>query len=168
MGEWKTLKKEHMYIGCCGMFYCALCKYHTGTMVEAARHLNGFVETSGSIALIMKGSNVCDFDEFAKGLKWLASRDKPCKGCRFGGGWSWWSDCPARDCVLAKGIEFYHQCADFPCRRLREGPLLDYKALIIETNRKIKVIGIERHAQILKEKYKKLAAARSFKKQTHI
>jgi len=154
-----------MYIGCCGRFYCALCKYHTGTMVKAAKHLNRFVETSGSIALIMKGSNACDFEEFAKGLKWLASQNKPCKGCRFGGGWSWWPDCPVRDCVIQKGIDFCYQCKDFPCKKLTEGLLLDYKRAIIETNKKIENIGIKKHAQMLKEKYRKFEAERSFKKQ---
>ena len=158
------MKKEHMYIGCCGQFYCALCKYFTGTLVEAAKHLWKFIERPASIVLIMKASNACDFEEFARGVKWLASQEKPCKGCRFGGGWSWWPDCPVRDCTIQKGIDFCYQCADFPCNKLKEEPLLEIKKSIIETNNKIRDIGIEEHFQILRDKYQKLAADRSIKK----
>lgn len=135
-----------------------MCKYFNGTLVRAAKRLLILAGRSGSLSLIAKGSNACDFDEFMKGLRWLASQELPCKGCRFEGGWSWWPDCPVRDCVIEKGIEFCHQCRDFPCKKLKEGPLLANKWAIVETNNQIKSIGLERHIEKLKEKYRRLEA----------
>lgn len=31
-------------------------------------------------------------------------------------------DCPGRDCVLARGLEFCGQCRDFPCEMLLTRP----------------------------------------------
>lgn len=82
------VEKGTQYISYCGKYYCASCDYHKGTIVKVARTLLAFAERYGSLKLIADSNNVCNFDEFIKGLKWLASQEKPCKGCRFGGGWS--------------------------------------------------------------------------------
>jgi len=160
------LKTEHKYISCCGKQYCALCAYFKGSMVEAAKNLLGYAERYGSLRLIAGGSRACNFDEFMKGLKWLASQEKPCKGCRFGGGWSWWPDCPIRDCVLEKDIEFCYQCTDFPCKKLQEEPLLDRKKEAIEINQQIKNTGIENHLKWLKGKYRQAAAVQAPNRKT--
>ncbi len=157
------LKTEYKYISCCGKNYCALCGYFRGSLVEAAKNLLVHAERYRSLRLIANGSNACDFDEFMKGLRWLASQDIPCRGCRFGGGWSWWTNCPIRDCVLGKGIDFCYQCAEFPCKKLQEEPLLDRKKEAIEANYHIKQIGIERHLEELKERYQRAATAQSLK-----
>lgn len=148
------LKREYEYISCCGKYYCAFCDYHKGTIVKAARKLLAFAEKYGSLRLIADGNDACNFDEFLKGLKWLASQDQPCKGCRFGGGWSWWSDCPVRDCCIQKDIDFCYQCKDFPCEKLKEEPLLEHKKAVIEVNNKIRDVGIESYLLLLKKKYR--------------
>jgi len=148
-----SLKEEYKYISFCGKYSCASCHYHKGTIVKAAQNLLAFAEKYGSLRLIANGKKACNFDEFMKGLRWLASQDKPCKGCRFGGGWSWWTDCPVRECCIQKGIDFCYQCEDFPCKKLKEEPLLEYKKSIIETNNQIKTIGIESWLPLLKKKY---------------
>ena len=66
--------------------------------------------------------NTCNFGEFLKGLRWLASQEQACQGCRFGGGWFWWPDCPVRDCCIEKNVDFCYQCNEFPCRKLQEAP----------------------------------------------
>lgn len=46
-----------------------------------------------------------------------------CKGCRIEGGCRIHAECKTLDCVREKGVEFCHECADFPCRRLQ--PMVD-------------------------------------------
>ena len=148
------LRKEYKYISRCGKYYCAFCDYHKGTIVEASKNLLFFAEKYGSLRLIVDSNSACDFDEFLKGLSWIASHDKPCRGCRFGGGWSWWSDCPVRDCTIQKSIDFCYQCEDFPCQRLKTEPLLERKKAIIETNKQIKTLGIKEYSGKLRKRYK--------------
>ena len=150
----ERLKGEHLYVSYCGRYYCALCSYHRGTIVDAAADLLTFVEKIGSLKLMADAYNICDYSEFVKGLTWLASQTEPCKGCRFGGGWSWWRDCPARNCCIQKGIDFCYQCDDFPCENLQKGPLLEARKSIIDANNQIRKIGIRKWLQTLKKKYK--------------
>jgi hypothetical protein len=150
------LESEYKFISCCGKYLCACCDYHKGTIVRVAKNLLTFAEKYGSLRLIVNANNAYNFDEFLKGLRWLASQEKPCKGCRFGGGWSWWGDCPIRDCCIQKGIDFCHQCKDFPCRKLKEEPLLDRKKAVIVANNQMKTMGIESWIQELKKKYAKM------------
>lgn len=147
------MRRKYRYVSFCGKYYCAFCDYHKGTIVEAARNLLAFAERYGSLRLIANASNACDFDEFIKGLRWLASQERPCKGCRFGGGWSWWGDCPVRDCCVQKGVDFCYQCEDFPCKKLRKEPLLKRKKEMIEANNQIETLGIESYLQLLRKRY---------------
>jgi len=128
-----------------------------------AKNLLYYVERSGSLKLIAESQNVGNYNEFVKVLKWLASQDKPCKGCRYGGGWSWWPDCPVRDCVIQKGLDFCYQCSDFPCNKLKEEPFLTNKKAIIEANNQIKSLGIEKYAEQLIDKFRQAVAAQPFK-----
>jgi len=128
-----------------------------------AKNLFYYVERSGSLMHIAESQNVGNYDEFFKVLKWLASQEKPCKGCRFRGGWSWWPDCPAHDCFTKKGIDFCYECSDFPCKKLKEEPLLEHKRAIIEANNQIKSLGIEKYTEQLIEKFRQAAAAQPFK-----
>jgi hypothetical protein len=157
------MKKAYEYISCCGRYYCPLCDYFRGGKVQMAKNLLYYVERSGSLRLIAEGQNVCDYDEFVKGLKWLASQDKSCKGCRFGGGWSWWPDCPVRDCVIQKELDFCYQCSDFPCEKLKQDPLLAHKKAIIEANNQLKSTGIEKYAKQLIERCRQAVASQPFK-----
>jgi len=153
--EVKRLRRKYKFVSCCGKYYCAFCDYYKGTIVKAAKNLLAYAERYGSLKLIVNAQNACDFDEVMKGLRWLASQDQPCKGCRFGGGWSWWSNCPVRDCCFQQGIDFCYECGDFPCRKLKEEPLLERKREMIEANNQLKALGIERWMQQLKERYKR-------------
>ena len=146
----EKLEGEHLYVSYCGRYYCALCSYHRGTIVDAAADLLTFVEKTGSLKLMADAYNICDYNEFVKGLTWLASQTEPCKGCRFGGGWSWWRDCPARNCCIQKGIDFCYQCDVFPCENLQKGPLIERKKSIIEANNQIKKMGIKKWLQTIR------------------
>ena len=154
------MKGEHKYISYCGKYFCAFCDYYKGTIVKAAQNLLGFAERYGSLRVMANAYQTCNFDEFMKGLKWLASQEKPCKGCRFGGGWSWWGDCPVRDCCSQKDIDFCYQCQEFPCKRLKEEPLLDSKKAMIEANNQMKAMGIEVWIQQLRKKYRQVATTK--------
>ena len=149
------MKNEFQYLSRCGRYYCALCDYHLGTIVSAAKKLLPYVEQTKSLRLMADLYNTCDFDEFLKGIKWLSSEEEPCKGCRFGGGWSWWPDCPSRNCSVQKGVDFCFQCEEFPCQKLSEEPLIEHKKRIIATNKEIKSIGIENWIEQLKNRYLK-------------
>ena len=84
----QILEKAYEYISYCGKYYCASCDYHKGTIAKAAKNLLAFAEKYGSLRVMANVYNTCNFDEFMKGLRWLASQERACKGCRFGGGWS--------------------------------------------------------------------------------
>lgn len=149
----KRLNRECEYVSCCGRYHCALCDYHKGTIVKAAKKLLPLVETHNSLRIMADLYGTCNFNEFVKGLRWLASKDKPCKGCRFGGGWSWWPDCPVRNCTIQRGVQFCYQCEEFPCKKLSEEPMLKSKKGTIEANYQIRSLGIENWLQMLKRKY---------------
>lgn len=42
-----------------------------------------------------------------------------CKGCREQGGCTIHADCQTLACVQDKGVDFCHECGDFPCIRLQ-------------------------------------------------
>jgi len=117
------MKKEHEYISCCGRYYCSMCDYFRGGKVQMAKSLLYYVEKSGSLRLIAESQKACNYDEFVKGLKWLASQDKPCKGCRFGGDWSWWPDCPVRDCVIQKKVGLLLSMSRFSMQEVERGAI---------------------------------------------
>ncbi|NHI83061.1 MAG: DUF3795 domain-containing protein [Candidatus Thorarchaeota archaeon] len=139
----------------CGQRLCTQCDYHKGTIVDAAKRLLEFVEKYQSLGLIVKTSTDYDYEQFTKLTQWLASQDKPCKGCRQGGGWSWWPDCPVRDCCLSKGLDFCFQCDEFPCNKLLEGPLIERRKRIIRVNEQIKSLGMDEWLKRLHEFYRK-------------
>ena len=139
-------------ISCCGRYDCSLCAYHTGLIVNMANELKTFCDKYGSMRLIAEHHKGYNYDEFIKGLNWISSK-KPCDGCRFGGGWSWWPDCPVRDCILEKGLDFCYQCKDFPCDRLKEGPLPEGRRVIIEANKKMREMNFDDWLKIVREKY---------------
>jgi hypothetical protein len=45
-----------------------------------------YAEKYGSLRLIAEYVGSYDFDEFMRGLRWIASREELCRGCRMGGG----------------------------------------------------------------------------------
>jgi hypothetical protein len=45
-----------------------------------------YAEKYGSLRLIAEYVGSYDFDEFMRGLRWIASREELCWGCRRGGG----------------------------------------------------------------------------------
>jgi len=148
------MKRKYQYLSYCGNYYCALCAYHKGTIVKAAKNLLKLVERYGSLKLIANSSDACNFGEFLKGLRWLASQERPCKGCRFGGGWSWNPSCQIRICCTHKRLDFCFQCKDFPCQKLTSEPLLERKRAFIIANKQMKDKGIENWIKKLKGKYR--------------
>jgi hypothetical protein len=139
-------------ISCCGRYDCSLCAYNTGLIVNIAKELKTFCDKYGSMRLIAEYHGGYDYDAFMQGLNWIASKE-PCKGCRLGGGWSWWPDCPVRNCVLERGFDFCHQCEDFPCERLKRGPLPEGRRVIIEANKQMREIELDDWLKKIREKY---------------
>ena len=141
---------DRKYVSYCGYYYCALCGYHTRVLVDAAARLLETMKGYTSLRLIAEATDGVDFDAFMSGLEWLASQEQPCKGCRLGGGWSWWSDCPVRTCCVEKQVEFCYQCQEFPCKTLTEGSLQDYLQRFVDANQHIQRIGLK---QWMKKRY---------------
>jgi hypothetical protein len=144
---------ESESVSYCGKYLCSQCAYHRGLFVEAAKRLVELAQRYQSLRLIAGNVKTFAFDDFLKSLEWLASQDTPCKGCRQGGGWSWWPDCPVRTCLADKHLDFCYQCPDFPCNRLLTGPLKERLQQVIDANRQIQEQGLERWAEELKKKY---------------
>lgn len=104
--------KEH--IGCCGFYYCKKCAYYTGEIVQVAQNLLTYFEKYKSLEILSRMHTEFHYHESKESLQWLTKRN-PCNGCRFDGEWSWWADCPIRDCVTEKGIHFCFECENYPC-----------------------------------------------------
>ncbi|MBD3160260.1 MAG: DUF3795 domain-containing protein [Candidatus Lokiarchaeota archaeon] len=137
-------------ISICGQRLCSQCDYHTGVIVDAAQNLLTYADRHGSMALIIENSTGYDYRSFMQVLQWFANQDEPCGGCRTGGGWSWWPDCPVRECCLSKEIYFCFKCGEFPCDALLEGDLLERKKNIIAANKIIGSIGVAEWLKRLK------------------
>ena len=43
-----------------------------------------------------------------------------CKGCKANQGIMFWGECDKAKCCLDKGLEHCGECADMPCRKLRD------------------------------------------------
>jgi len=69
------------------MYDCALCAYHKGDIVEAAKNFLSFAEKYQSMELIANAHNVYNYGEFHKGLCWLVSQEEthPTRADRFKG-----------------------------------------------------------------------------------
>ena len=137
----------------CGNYLCSQCAYHQGVFVEPAKRLLELAKRYQSLRLIAGLEKSFDFDEFIKGLEWLGSHDQPCKGCRQGGGWSWWPDCPIRTCCEKRQVAFCSQCPDFPCKTLTTGPLKERLSRFVEANQQIQQKGLSGWIRELKKKY---------------
>ena len=137
----------------CGNYLCSRCAYHRGVFVEYAKNLYALSQDYKSLRLIAEAAEVFNFDEFLKGLKWLASQTEPCKGCRRGGGWSWWPDCPVRICCTEKQVDLCYQCQEFPCTKLTSGPLKERLQRFIDANHQIQQLGLQAWIVELKKKY---------------
>ena len=137
----------------CGTYLCSQCAYHRGTIVQQAQKLYALSQDYKSLKLIAALTKAFDYDEFVKGLEWLASQIEPCKGCRMGGGWSWWPDCPVRICCSEKQVDFCYQCSEFPCTKLTCGPLKERLQRFIDVNRQIQERGLQAWIEELEKKY---------------
>ena len=127
-------EKESELIAYCGL-YCRLCDYYTGKIRESARRLLEIVEKHGELKIFAEASKAFDFDNFAKGVKWLSTEMSPCVGgCRGGGGWG---ECPLRKCCIKKGLRFCFECEGFPCDVVK-----GYRNRV-EILKEIKELGVE-------------------------
>lgn len=54
--------------------------------------------------------------------------------------------------MTKKGLDFCHECRDFPCKGLQTEPLLARKKKTIETNEQIRTMGIEKWADTIRKK----------------
>jgi len=55
-------------------------------------------------------------------------------------------------------VDFCYQCEDFPCKRLKEEPLLSPENPIIEANNQIKKMGIQNWVELVRKKYELTSA----------
>ncbi len=92
----------------------------------------------------------------------LPFEDAPCKGCRGENGRCKWGpsqECATWECIQAKGVEFCHECGDFPCGHLlptKQGADFPHNMKVYNLCR-MKLIGldawIEESATIRKRYY---------------
>jgi hypothetical protein len=112
-------EKESELVAYCGI-YCRLCDYYAGKIRDSVRNLLEIVRKHGELKLFADTAKSFDFENFVKGLEWLAKETSPCVGgCRGGGGWG---DCPIRKCCSGKRLRFCFECNDFPCEVLKKYP----------------------------------------------
>jgi len=72
---------------------------------------------------LLEGNITAEMQQFlAQHLKKDPSTIR-CQGCRVSGCLLNSGECATRKCAAAKGVEFCHQCNEFPCRKLQ--PCLD-------------------------------------------
>lgn len=137
MTEKNRYKFEKDLVAYCGI-YCRKCDYYTNSMANAAKALLSYVEKHGELKDIVNTSKSCDYEEFLKGLKWLAKAE-PCMGCRTGEGWP---DCPIRKCILNKELNYCFECKEFPsCEVLK----VSQAELQVKMLSDIKKKGIEKY-----------------------
>jgi hypothetical protein len=89
----------------------------------------------------------------------LAPEAVACKGCRASGGCRLhWGKCDTLDCVKDKGIEFCHECTEFPCAMLcpsAESAQRYPHNLKLYNLCRMKQLGIEKWAQEAAENRKR-------------
>ncbi len=112
-------EKESELVAYCGI-YCRLCDYYTGKIRDSVRNSLEIVRKHGDLKLFADTAKSFDFENFVKGLEWLAKEISLCVGgCRGCGGWG---DCPIRKCCRGKRLRFCFECNDFPCEVLKKYP----------------------------------------------
>lgn len=90
--------------------------YHRGTIVEAARGLLAYAEKYGSLRLIAEYAGAYDFDEFMRALRWIASREAPCRGCRMGAAGRGGSTAPSGTVLSRRGSTSTTSAGTSPAR----------------------------------------------------
>ncbi|HEY1405338.1 MAG TPA: DUF3795 domain-containing protein [Spirochaetota bacterium] len=106
-------------------------------------------------------NNITEKVKEALSAQYKIDKDKiACKGCRAMNGCRLhWNKCDTLDCVKAKGVDFCHECADFPCSMLM--PVAEGAAHYPHNTKlyhlcRMKKIGLERWAEeaaISRKKY---------------
>jgi hypothetical protein len=107
-------------------------------MANAAKALLSYVEKHGELKDIVHTSKSCDYEEFLKGLNWLAKAE-PCMGCRAGEGWP---DCPIRKCILKKELDHCFECEEFPSCEVLKVPQAELQVKMLS---EIKKKGVEKY-----------------------
>ncbi len=88
-----------------------------GKIRESAKNLLEILDKNPELKFIAEKYGICDYGQLRKGLEWLSTQVY-CRGgnCRAGDGWT---DCPVRKCCIEKGIDFFFQCEEFPCKNFK-------------------------------------------------
>jgi hypothetical protein len=76
-----------------------------------------------------------------------------CEGCLSGRLFFYCRVCPIRSCILGKGIEGCHQCADFPCQLVEDFPLEVGKKVILRAIPAWRELGTERWLEEEERRY---------------
>jgi hypothetical protein len=122
-------------VGYCGV-YCGLCGSRRriprqATQLRDALHAEGYDQWYSFVPDLADA-----FPAFWKLLQRFA--EKPCPGCRAGGGYP---ECPIRACAKEREAPVCSGCPDFPCNHLE---MLRRYPTLISDNKRMQEIGIER------------------------
>lgn len=113
----------------CGLF-CPACYVFIGTQEEPER--------------IMK----------LAALQRQTVEETRCEGCRSENRTSYCKKCSIVKCATQKGIDFCHECTDYPCRELKTfQSLMPHGIEIWKSQQKIKEVGYENWYQEMIEHY---------------
>lgn len=130
-------------MGACGVS-CRECivyekgdiRYHSSELLS----LLGGLDISHAASQRTQGQE--EFDHYAELQQSLRRLAEPtCKGCRHGGLAT--GACRIARCVRENGIDFCHECSEFPCDR--SGLDEPFKGWWVRTNRRIKRIGLSKY-----------------------
>ena len=117
----------------CGL-YCGLCALRG----RIPRQANALRESMSREGYELWGPQIQGFEAFWGFLKTICEPEKPCPGCRQGGGPPY---CSTRKCARARGVDICVECEEYPCRRV-QGIAKSFPTLIADGNR-MQEIGIE-------------------------
>lgn len=130
-------------VGACGVS-CRECiayekgdiRYHSSELLS----LLGSLETSAAASESTQHQEEFNhYAELQEGLRRLA--EPACMGCRHGG--LALGACRIARCVHEKGLDFCHECGEFPCDR--SGLSEPFKGWWVRTNRRIKKMGLSKY-----------------------
>jgi len=124
----------------CGLLCYTCDAMKDGAINNAAKRLLHVLGSYGSFLKSAPASRPISgkYDTFTEVLEYLA--DVKCNGCREDHCMD--SNCVIPECTKDRGVDFCHECGDFPCDKT--GFPDGLKEKWIRKNRRIKEIGVER------------------------
>jgi hypothetical protein len=127
-------EEKRRHVPFCGS-YCHTCDWFTGKIKNAAKKMLDVVEEYDGFRRVLKGK--VDPKDLVEGLR-LLSETSICSGCKV----EMRERCEIVSCCVEKGFDHCDECAEFPCKILKE-KLGVTKFQTIENLEEMEKIGIE-------------------------